>query len=220
MPSSQRSSKHSAPTTEAQSQPHRSSFHKLVSVLKKGTKSVVQNGKEISGPLAVYVKAGRSIPRLVNPWLDLDSIFIRGLVKEKLLSPDLLPDDGIQGLEDDEEADRRAIEIQERNNTQLNAFSNILKLVPSLKKTMRKLCELSEGEDYYESLIHELVLAFGKGVSGARAEDTRKAKDGIIWIMQNSDLFVIRLGAMTLPLPVDKSARGFNNKHTAFLLTP
>ena len=39
-----------------------------------------------TGPLAPYVRAGKLIPRLIDPWLDMDLVFIRGLTTDGLLA--------------------------------------------------------------------------------------------------------------------------------------
>ena len=51
-----------------------------------------------TGPLAPYVRAGKLIPRLIDPWLDLDLVFIRGLTTDGLLA---MTDDD----EDDDESE-------------------------------------------------------------------------------------------------------------------
>lgn len=39
-----------------------------------------------TGPLAPYIRAGKLIPRLIDPWLDLDLVFTRGLTTDGLLT--------------------------------------------------------------------------------------------------------------------------------------
>lgn len=39
-----------------------------------------------TGPLAPYIRAGKLIPRLIDPWLDLDLVFTRGLTSDGLLT--------------------------------------------------------------------------------------------------------------------------------------
>jgi hypothetical protein len=40
------------------------------------------------GPLQVYHRAGKLIPRLVDPWLDIEQIFMTGLTAEDQLQID------------------------------------------------------------------------------------------------------------------------------------
>ena len=39
-----------------------------------------------TGPLAPYVHAGKLIPRLIDPWLDMDLVLIHGLTTDGLLA--------------------------------------------------------------------------------------------------------------------------------------
>ena len=52
-----------------------------------------------TGPLAPYVHAGKLIPRLIDPWLDLDLVFIRELTTDGLLA---MTDDDDDDVEMDE----------------------------------------------------------------------------------------------------------------------
>lgn len=51
----------------------------------------IANTIDRTGPLAPYIRAGKLIPRLIDPWLDLDLVFIRGLTTDGLLA--MLDDD-------------------------------------------------------------------------------------------------------------------------------
>jgi hypothetical protein len=53
-----------------------------------------------TGPLQVYHRAGKLIPRLVDPWLDIEQIFMTGLTAE-----DQLRIDGWHRPVEDETAD-------------------------------------------------------------------------------------------------------------------
>lgn len=53
-----------------------------------------------TGPLAPYIRAGKLIPRLIDPWLDMDLVFVRGLTSDNLLT--MLDNDNDH---DDEEMD-------------------------------------------------------------------------------------------------------------------
>jgi hypothetical protein len=39
-----------------------------------------------SGPLKLYINAGKLFPRIIDPWLGIDGVFTRGMTVDGLLT--------------------------------------------------------------------------------------------------------------------------------------
>ncbi|KAG6883650.1 hypothetical protein C0992_008196 [Termitomyces sp. T32_za158] len=198
--------------------------------LKVGVGKEAQQGKELTGPLAAFYQAGKLIPRLINLFLELNAVFIHGLVAEGLLDCSFIGGEDDEGSnEDEEDGDSE----DEEDNTEksrrihmkklhLAAFKKIIALEPQILKYTKKLCRnMDEDTDYYASSLKDFVdvVRFQKGSMSARTADTRKVKDSIITIMQNSSVRYL-LPSITTPLPNKKADRGFNSFDTGLLICP
>ncbi|KAG6874525.1 hypothetical protein C0992_007650, partial [Termitomyces sp. T32_za158] len=188
------------------------------------------------GPLAPFYRAGKLIPRIGNPFVELNTVIIRGLMAAGLLElnnpeqADLANDheseeEDIEEYQSDEELevndngkDRGREKKILMEKVQVKTFNTIKVLDPLLFKYMKKLCEMVE-EDYYKSDLRKFVVVLIRGASSARTADTRKVKDSIITLMQNSSMKYL-IESMNTPLPNEKSARGFNHIDTGLLICP
>jgi hypothetical protein len=102
-------------------------------------------------------------------------------------------------------------------------FEDLLRVCPDLEKRLLESSEeeiellsglVSRSMYFYSFLVH-LFIQLGKGVSGARADDTKGMKSAIIdWIT---------LPGPTLEPPLSrkiKTTRGFHHEKTGALLCP
>ncbi|KAG6913514.1 hypothetical protein DXG01_006244, partial [Tephrocybe rancida] len=165
----------------------------FLSALKVGINGATQHGKELSGPLQSYHRAGKLIPRLINPFLDLNSVFMYGLVEAELLSRDICALSEEEGHTSDQDMDDEN-EEQSPKDLHLSAYNELLRVTPRLEKTLKRLCRALEGEDYAQSLLKDLVDVI----------------PGLKYLIPT----------LTLPLPEEKSARGFHDFNTGLLICP
>ncbi|KAG6825452.1 hypothetical protein H0H92_003667 [Tricholoma furcatifolium] len=194
-------------------------------------------GKQYNGPMSSFYRAGKLIPRLVNPFLELNAVFIRGLVAGNLLDSMYLDPDNSKSMEvngkekdernesdeNDEFEDDHANESQISNELYLEAFDTILTLESTIVRTLKRLCGAMKKVDYYHSDLRHFVSFFTKGAISARTGDTRKVKEGMMEIIQvlwNSGALQYLINDLVYPLPSAKSDRSFNDYNTGALLCP
>ncbi|KAG5726386.1 hypothetical protein E4T56_gene19578 [Termitomyces sp. T112] len=58
----------------------------FLTALKLGVRLHVQHGKELTGPLKPFYNAEKLIPWVVNPFLELNAVFMHGLIMDGLLN--------------------------------------------------------------------------------------------------------------------------------------
>ncbi|KAG6808788.1 hypothetical protein H0H92_002889 [Tricholoma furcatifolium] len=184
-------------------------------------------GKEYDGPLSSFFRAGKLIPRLINPFIELNAVFIRGLVAGRLLSATYLDqeteelDDDSENYDDEDDDDNEEVsEAKRSKEIYLEAFDKILVLEPTVINFLKKLCRAMNDEQYYKS---DLRHFFSKGSVSARTGDTRKVKDHMMDMIQNlwdTGALNYIVHEIVYPLPASKSNRGFNNVITGALLCP
>ncbi|KAG6859768.1 hypothetical protein C0995_004350, partial [Termitomyces sp. Mi166 len=138
-----------------------SCWDKFFMALKVGFGPDAQHRKELSGPLVLFYHVEKLIPRMVNSFLELNAIFMHGLVAEGLLYVLYLGPDEENGAA---ETDGLCLSKGPTCTSQihLKAFYTILKLEPHIK--------------------------FVKGAMSAQTADTYKVKDDLIWLMHDSAL--------------------------------
>ncbi|KAG6866435.1 hypothetical protein C0993_007509, partial [Termitomyces sp. T159_Od127] len=159
-------------------------------------------------------------------FFELNAVFVRGLIATQHLDVSyMVPSDkldsrpGDRGEDDDGDEDEGDNIERNKEKLYLDAFKLIITFDPQIAKYFKKLCRMMDGEDYYESDLRDFVDVFIKRATSAQTADTRKVKDAIIMLMQNTCLRYL-IPMVTLPLPYRKSAHGFNNYDTGLLLCP
>ncbi|KAG6826822.1 hypothetical protein H0H92_014274 [Tricholoma furcatifolium] len=208
------------------------SWNDLLSAIHDGLPTGSQ-GKQYDGPMSSFYRAGKLIPRLVNPFLELNAVFIRGLVAGNLLDSMYLDPknsksmevDGEENDEDNQSSDENnEFEDDNANNElYLEAFDTILTLEPTIVRTLKRLCGAMKKVDYYHSDLRHFVSIFTKGAISARTGDTRKVKEGMMEIIQvlwSSGALQYLINELIYPLPSAKSDRGFNDYNTGAFLCP
>ncbi|KAG6894430.1 hypothetical protein C0992_006102 [Termitomyces sp. T32_za158] len=183
------------------------------------------------GPLAPFYCAGKLIPRIGNPFVELNTVIIRGLMAAGLLELNNPEQANLANDDESEEEDiEEELEVDDNGKdrgrekkilmekVQVKTFNTIKVLDPLLFKYMKKLCEMVE-EDYYKSDLRKFLVVLIRGASSACTADTCKVKDSIITLMQNSSMKYL-IKSMNTPLPNEKSARGFNHIDTGLLICP
>ncbi|KAG6809455.1 hypothetical protein H0H92_016159 [Tricholoma furcatifolium] len=228
--SSASSARRSQSSAQAESQSTASkaaAWREFLEELQKGAKKARQ-GKEIKGPLSAYYLGGKLIPRLVHPFLDLRSIFMHGLIEAKLLTREActMTEDEDQptrngtrnGTDGDESDDDEEPELTPKE-LHLNAYRELLRLVPCLEKNLKKLCKTMDGQSFHDSVLNDLVEVFLGGSSSARTADTRKIHSDLSRLLDVPALKHF-IPTLSLPLPYDKSSRGFIDNNTALMLCP
>ncbi|KAH9984331.1 hypothetical protein BJV77DRAFT_966229 [Russula vinacea] len=148
--------------------------------------------------LKAFKKAGQWIVRIYGPWLDLNQAFRLGLAEDGIFD--------IETTEDDHCAIRDADDTT--NRAYIHLYHAVLAQVPNFKKTIDKF------GDNFESIM-SLINLMEKESQSARQQDTNKMKHGM------QDYFTYDPQTMRLlPVPREKSGRGFNHLGTARALCP
>ncbi|KAG6831421.1 hypothetical protein H0H92_010634 [Tricholoma furcatifolium] len=166
-----------------------------------------KQGKELSGPLRAYYRAGKLIPRVVDPWLKIDQIFMTAL-----------PLEGLMQVERDEPDDE--VEDLELKNHQQNlhhaAFKKIIMLAPDMLTKIKMLCRPLPGhKTFNDVLLQNFIDLLSKAAASARTADTHKVSTSICELMlEFSD------DCATLPIPFQKPVRGWEHFDTGCLNCP
>ncbi|KAG6825179.1 hypothetical protein H0H92_004460 [Tricholoma furcatifolium] len=166
-----------------------------------------KQGKELTGPLRAYYRAGKLIPRVVNPWLKIDQIFMTAL-----------PLEGLMQVERDEPDDE--VEDPESKSHQENlhhaAFNKILMLAPDMLTKIKMLCRPLPGhKTFNDVLLQNFIDLLSKAASSARTADTHKVSTSICELMVESSE-----DRVTLPIPFQKPLRGWEHLDTGCFNCP
>ncbi|KAG5348863.1 hypothetical protein C0989_007647, partial [Termitomyces sp. Mn162] len=68
----------------------KSGWESFLAALKLGVRPHAQHGKELTGPLKLFYNAGKLIPQVVNLFLELNAVFMHGLIMDGLLNVSFL----------------------------------------------------------------------------------------------------------------------------------
>ncbi|KAG6894597.1 hypothetical protein C0992_005464 [Termitomyces sp. T32_za158] len=199
----------------AQSSEYWDSF---LAALTAGINTGTRKGKRLNGPLQPHYRSGMVIPRLVDPFLQLDAVFIHGLVHKGILHSSCTNLNGQDATDNDNEINDDN-GPKDNKTLHLEAFARIIQMTPHLESTLETLCSTLEGEDYYQSPIRDLAEVFIKAATTARAGDTHKITRDVLWLLQNPTMKYL-IPSVTYPLPMEKTSRGFNHNDTGLLLCP
>ncbi|XP_006456661.1 hypothetical protein AGABI2DRAFT_181181, partial [Agaricus bisporus var. bisporus H97] len=165
-------------------------------------------GQEKKGALQPYYRVGKLIPHTIDPWMNIEQIFMTALAQEGLLKVD----DDTESLteEDASEQDR----FKER---QVDAYRKILALVPNMHDLVKRLCDTMQDndEDLNQSHLFKFIEVLHESATQAQIADSLKVNNAIC------ELMVKDTGDhITPPVPNEKCMRGWEHIDTGRLLCP
>ncbi|KAG6808668.1 hypothetical protein H0H92_003307, partial [Tricholoma furcatifolium] len=166
-----------------------------------------RQGKERDGVLLPYVRAGKLIPRIVDTWMNIESVIILGLERDGVF-------ERTEPLPEHEQETPEEKEVREARENK--TYQHIISLVPNSLSTFRRLADwsLRRDEEVHESMVFKLIEVFCAAAKQARIADTAKLNSALCELMVHNEEH------LRPPVPHERITRGWEHFDTARFLCP